>query len=94
MFRETVPDDRSRDVEVPGSSSSVAVVCTARSRRPTERRPAGPPRFAVAMCRRAASMQNRPLLERGRIGGSRIFLQAGGDFGNPSERSERALRGI
>ena len=27
-----------------------------------------------------------------RIGGSRIFLE-GGDFGDPSERSERALRG-
>jgi len=27
-----------------------------------------------------------------RIGGSRIFLY-GGDFGNPSELSERALRG-
>ena len=26
------------------------------------------------------------------IGGSRIFFLGGGDFGNPSERSQRALR--
>ena len=27
------------------------------------------------------------------IGGSRIFYRGGGDFGNPSERSERTLSG-
>ena len=42
MFRETVPDDRSRDVATPGLSSSVAVLSTARSPRPAEWRPARP----------------------------------------------------
>jgi len=46
MFRDAVPDDRSRDVEAP----FVAVLSTARSPRPTEWRPARPRplRFAVA----------------------------------------------
>ena len=29
----------------------------------------------------------------GRIGGARIFFEGGGNYGNPSERSERALKG-
>ena len=46
MFRDAVPDDRSRDVEAP----FVAVLSTARSPRPTEWRPARPRplRFTVA----------------------------------------------